>query len=85
LIYSVFQLLQLLWRKVINGDVHNVADFRHLDFGCSVPLGVPKSVLTQNPHPASSTQQDEQAIFTREQIPKRASQFSLKINKRQSS
>jgi hypothetical protein len=43
------------------------------------------SVLTQNPHPASSTQQAEQASFTNEQIPKRASQFSLKINKRQSS
>jgi hypothetical protein len=50
-----------------------------------VPLGVPKSVLTQNPHPAPSKQQAEQAIFTHEQIPKRASQFSLKINKRQSS
>jgi hypothetical protein len=43
------------------------------------------SLLTQNPHPASSTQQAEQASFTREQIPKRASQFSLKINKRKSS
>jgi hypothetical protein len=43
---------------------------------------VPKSVLTQNPHPASSTQQAEQASFTREQIPRRASQFSLKINKK---
>jgi hypothetical protein len=42
-------------------------------------------VLTQNPHLASSTQQAEQARFTHEQIPKRASQFSLKINKRQSS
>jgi hypothetical protein len=42
-------------------------------------------LLTQNPHPASSTQQAEQASFTHEQIPKRASQFSLKINKRQSS
>jgi hypothetical protein len=42
-------------------------------------------LLTQNPHPASSTQQAEQASFTREQIPRRASQFSLKINKRQSS
>jgi hypothetical protein len=42
-------------------------------------------VLTQNPHPAPSTQQAEQASFTREQIPKRAGQFSLKINKRQSS
>jgi hypothetical protein len=42
-------------------------------------------VLTQNLHPASSTQQAEQASFTREQIPRCASQFSLKINKRQSS
>jgi hypothetical protein len=42
-------------------------------------------VLTQNPHPAPSTQQAEQASLTHEQIPKRASQFSLKINKRQSS
>jgi hypothetical protein len=50
-----------------------------------VPPGVPKSVLTQNPHPAPSTQQAEQASFTHEQIPKGASQFFLKINKRQSS
>jgi hypothetical protein len=42
-------------------------------------------VLTQNPHPASSTQQAEKAMFTREQTPRCASQFSLKINKRQSS
>jgi hypothetical protein len=42
-------------------------------------------LLTQNLHPASSTQQAEQASFTREQIPRCASQFSLKINKRQSS
>jgi hypothetical protein len=27
-------------------------------------------VLTQNPHPAPSTQQAEQASFTHEQIPK---------------
>jgi hypothetical protein len=44
-----------------------------------------KHMLTQNLHPASSTQQAEQAGFTHEQIPKRASQFFLKINKRQSS
>jgi hypothetical protein len=75
----------LLWGKIINGDVQNITDFRHLDFGCSVPPGVPKSVLTQNLHLASSAQQAEQASFTREQIPGRASQFSLKINKRQSS
>jgi hypothetical protein len=39
-------------------------------------------LLTQNPHPASSTQQAEQVSFTYEQIPKRASQFTLNINKR---
>jgi hypothetical protein len=42
-------------------------------------------VLTQNLHLTPSTQQAEQASFTREKIPRRASQFSLKINKRQSS
>jgi hypothetical protein len=55
-----------------------------LIFGC-VPLGVPKSVLTQNLHLAPSTQQAEQAGFTREEITRRVSQFFLKINKRQSS
>jgi hypothetical protein len=48
-----------------------------------VPPGVPKSVLMQDPHSAPSTQQAEQASFTLEQIPTRASQFSLKTNKRQ--
>jgi hypothetical protein len=42
-------------------------------------------VLTQNLHLTPSIQQAEQASFTREKIPRRASQFSLKINKRQSS
>jgi hypothetical protein len=35
-------------------------------------------LLTQNPHLAPSTQQAEQAGFTREEITRRASQFSLK-------
>jgi hypothetical protein len=42
-------------------------------------------LLTQNLHLAPSTQQAEQAGFTREEITRRASQFSLKINKIQSS
>jgi hypothetical protein len=46
---------------------------------------MPKSVLTQNLHLTPSTQQAEQASFTREEIPRRASQFLLKINNRQSS
>jgi hypothetical protein len=39
-------------------------------------------VLTRNVHLASSTQQAEQAGFTRAEITRRASQFFLKINKR---
>jgi hypothetical protein len=38
-------------------------------------------VLTQNLHLAPSTQQAEQAGFTREEITRRASQFSLKMTK----
>jgi hypothetical protein len=44
---------------------------------CSIFL----AVLMQNPHPAPSTQQAEQASLTHEQIPKRASQFFLKLTK----
>jgi hypothetical protein len=39
-------------------------------------------VLTRNVHLAPSTQQAEQAGFTRAEITRRASQFFLKINKR---
>jgi hypothetical protein len=42
-------------------------------------------VLAQNLHLTPSTQQAEKAGFTREEITTRASQFFLKINKRQSS
>jgi hypothetical protein len=42
----------------------------------------PHTCWMLNLHPAPSTQQAEQASLTREQIPKRASQFFLKINKR---
>jgi hypothetical protein len=38
-------------------------------------------LLTQNPHTAPSTQQAEQAGLTHELIPKRASQFFLKLTK----
>jgi hypothetical protein len=36
-----------------------------LIYSAVVPLGVPKSVLTQNVHLAPNTQQAEQAGFTR--------------------
>jgi hypothetical protein len=85
LIRSILQLLHLFRREILDVDIHNVIDVRHLDFQLLVPLGVPKSVLTQNLHLTPSTQQAEQAGFTRAKIPRRASQFFLKINKRQSS
>jgi hypothetical protein len=65
LVHDILELLLLFRREILNVDIHDVRDFRHLDpFGC-VPLGVPKSVLTQKVHLAPSTQQDEQAGFTR--------------------
>jgi hypothetical protein len=65
LVHGILELLPLFRREVFNVDIHDIRDFRHLDlFGC-VPLGVPKSVLTQNMHLAPSTQQAEQAGFTR--------------------
>jgi hypothetical protein len=65
LVHDVLELLPLLRRKVLNVDIHDVRNFRHLDlFGC-VPPGVPKSVLMQNVHLVPNTQQAEQAVFTR--------------------
>jgi hypothetical protein len=40
-----------------------------------------RKLLTQNPHPAPRTQQAKQAGLRHEQIPKRASQFFLKLTK----
>jgi hypothetical protein len=75
LIHGVLELLPLLRREVFNVDIHYVRDFRHLDrFGC-VPLGVPKSVLTQNVHLAPNTQQAEQAGFTRAKSHKTCQSF----------
>jgi hypothetical protein len=65
LVHGVLELLPLLRREVLNVDIHDIRDFRHLDLFGWVPLGVPKSVLTQNMHLAPNTQQAEQAGFTR--------------------
>jgi hypothetical protein len=46
---------------VINGDIHDVLNIRNLESARFVPLGVPKSVLTQNQHLAPSTQQAERS------------------------
>jgi hypothetical protein len=61
LVNGIFQLYPLLGRQVIHGDIHDVMNVRHLESARIVPLGVPKSVLTQNQHPAPSTQQAEQS------------------------
>jgi hypothetical protein len=65
LVHGVLELLPLFRREVLNVDIHDIRDFRHLDFSDVVPPGVPKSVLTRNVHLAPNTQQAEQAGFTR--------------------
>jgi hypothetical protein len=65
LVYDVLELLPLFRREILNVDIHDVRDFRHLDLFGWVPPGVPKSVLTQNVHLTPNTQQAEQAGFTR--------------------
>jgi hypothetical protein len=62
LVNDVLELLPLLWRKVFEVDIHEVCDFRHLEsIRLLVPLGVPKSVLTQKVHSTPNTQQAEQS------------------------
>jgi hypothetical protein len=39
-------MLQLLRGEILDGDIQDVTDARHLDFQLLIPLGVPKSVLT---------------------------------------
>jgi hypothetical protein len=54
-----------------------------LIYSAVVPLGVPKSVLTQNVHPAPNTQQAEQSwLHTRKESRDVPVNFFLKINKR---
>jgi hypothetical protein len=66
LIHGVYELLMLLWRKFLNADIQEVCDLRHLEsIRLYVPLGVPKSVLTQNVHSAPITQQAEKLSFAR--------------------
>jgi hypothetical protein len=75
------QLCLLFQRQVINGDVHDVANFRHRDSTGWVPPGVPKSVLTQNPHPTPSTQQAEQSWLNTRADSKACQSIFLKLTK----
>jgi hypothetical protein len=76
LVNGILQLHLLFWRQVVNGDIHDILNIKHLESARLVPPGVPKSVLTQNQHPAPSTQQAEQSWLKHVPDPKRASQFS---------
>jgi hypothetical protein len=78
LVHDILELLPLFRREVLNVDIHNIHDVRHLDFSAVVPLGVPKSVLTQNVHLAPNTQQAEQAVFTRAKNHKTCQSIFLK-------
>jgi hypothetical protein len=81
LVNGILQLRLLFWRQVINGDVHDVASFRHLDSTRVVPLGMPKSVLTQNRHLTPSTQQAERSwLNTRDEL-KACQSIFLKLTK----
>jgi hypothetical protein len=81
LVNGILQLRLLFRRQVINGDVHDVANFRHLDSTICVPLGVPKSVLMQNSHPAPSTQQAEQSWLNTRADSKACQSIFSEINK----
>jgi hypothetical protein len=61
LVNGILQLHLLFWRQVINGDIHDVLNIRHLESSKFVAPGVPKSVLTQNQLLAPSIQQAEQS------------------------
>jgi hypothetical protein len=61
LVNGILQLYPLFRRQVIHGDIHDLMNIRHLESAKFVPPGVPKSVLTQNQHPAPSTQQAERS------------------------
>jgi hypothetical protein len=81
LVNGILQLHLLFRRQVINGDVHDVANFRYLDSLDGVPLGVPKSVLKQNPHPMPSTQQAEQSWLNTQADSKACQSIFLKLTK----
>jgi hypothetical protein len=53
LVHGVLELLPRLKGEIFNVDIHDIRDFRHLDFSVVVPLGVPKSVLTQKCAPCA--------------------------------
>jgi hypothetical protein len=56
-------------------------NIRHLEQLDCVPLGVPKSVLTQNQHPAPSTQQAERSWLNTRAESKACQSIFLKLTK----
>jgi hypothetical protein len=84
LINGILQLHLLLRRQVIHGDIHDIMNIGHLD-QLYVPLGVPKSVLTQNQLLAPSTQQAEQSWLNTRAGSEACQSIFLKLTKDESS
>jgi hypothetical protein len=83
LIHSVLEVLLLLRREVLNVDIHDVRDFRHLDlFGCGPTERAKKCVDAKYAPGAKHTASRTKLASRAQRITRRASQFFLKINKR---
>jgi hypothetical protein len=65
----------------MHGDIHDVMNIRHLESARFVPLGVPKSVLTQNQQPAPSTQQAERNWINTHAVSEACQSIFLKLTK----
>jgi hypothetical protein len=81
LVTGIFQLYPLLSRQVIHGDIHDVMNVRHLESARMVPLGVPKSVFTQNQQTAPSTQQAERSCLNTRAGSEACQSIFLKLTK----
>jgi hypothetical protein len=81
LVNGILQLYLLFWSQVFHGDIHDIMNIRHLESVRFVPLGVPKSVLTQNQYPVPSTQQAERSWLNTRAKSKACQSIFLKLTK----
>jgi hypothetical protein len=85
MVNGILQLHLLFWRQVINDDIHDVLNIRHLESARCVQLDVPKSVLTQNQHLAPSTQQAERSWLKTHAGSEACQSIFLKLTKNKNS
>jgi hypothetical protein len=86
LVHGVLELLPLLRREVLNVDVHDVPNIRHLDLSAVCPTGrAKKCVDAKCALDAKYTASRTKLASHAQRITRRASQFFLKINKRRGS